>query len=85
MNDLEVWNPRFVLFSREQGFGPQEWIDSHRDSGGVVTMLPFTLWISDRWDEYRAHLKKLPTAERTTFDMNDQRRFDAWLSKRCTS
>jgi len=85
VSDIEAWNPRFVLFAREQGVDPQAWLDSRRDGDGIVSMLPFTLWISERWDEYRAHLKKLPAGERTTFDTGDQQRFDAWLSKRCAS
>jgi len=85
VSDLEAWNPRFVLFAREQGVGPKEWLDSRRDGDGVVSMHPFTAWISERWAEYRACSKRLPPADRTDFDTTSQQRFDAWLSKRCAS
>lgn len=82
MSATDGWNPRFVFFAREQGLAPKEWIGKNRDEEGIVNMVPFTVWISERWAEYRRHLETLPREQRRRFDATDGEVFDAWLAER---
>ena len=79
------YTSRFTTFTREQGEEPKAWLDSRRDGNGMVSMLPFSLWISARWAEYRAHLSTLPREARRAFDTTDQAIFDKWLCARAAT
>lgn len=79
---VDEYTFRFTTFAREHGEEPKAWLDSRRDDDGVVSMLPFSLWISARWAEFRVHLSKLPREARRPFDTTNQAMFDEWLCAR---
>ena len=72
------WNSRYLAYCRSQGRTPEqqrEW--DWQESPGAV-MMNFSLWIQDRWWEWRK-MRGYPGSQIMTH--GDHLAFDKWLEE----
>lgn len=74
--DAQEFNPRFVAFARSEGKTPGRKLSELKERR-TGTMMPFILWISDKWTEWKKLNGRDSFAHVSTAD---HAAFDKWLN-----
>jgi len=73
------WNQRYVAYAADQGREPTEQLRHDQEVWRGGSMTGFTIWISQRWREWRAAKKR---GAHEPLSAEDHNEFDRWISGR---